>query len=218
MGKPKPSKIRRSQSSALAESTDKVIAIGASTGGTEALREVITSLPANTPGIVIVQHMPPGFTAMFAERLNSQSAMTVQEARDDDRIITGRALVAPGDYHMRVVRSGGIYKIKLDHEEKVSGHRPSVEVLFQSVAQQVGTNAVGVILTGMGRDGDKGLLEMRKKGARTLGQDEATCVVYGMPREAFERGGVELQLPIQDISGGILNALHKQNSDAAATR
>ncbi len=199
----------RPRTTALAESTDKVIAIGASTGGTEALRTVITALPANTPGVVIVQHMPPGFTAMFAERLNSQSEMTVQEARDDDRVLSGRVLIAPGDYHMRVVRSGGIYKVKLSHEEKVSGHRPSVEVLFQSVAEHVGPNAVGAILTGMGRDGDKGMLAMRKRGARTIGQDKETSVVYGMPREAYQLGGVELQVGIQDVAGAILNALRK---------
>jgi two-component system, chemotaxis family, protein-glutamate methylesterase/glutaminase len=214
----KPTETRKPRRAALAESTDKVIAIGASTGGTEAIREVISDLPANTPGIVIVQHMPPGFTAMFAERLNSQSALTVQEARDGDRVITGRALIAPGDYHMRIVRSGGMYTVKLSQEEKVSGHRPSVEVLFQSVAEHVASNAVGVILTGMGKDGDKGMLAMRKRGASTIGQDEATCVVYGMPREAYERGGVENQFPIQGISGGILNALKKKPTDTAQIR
>ncbi len=208
----------RPHAAALSESTDKVIAIGASTGGTEAIRQVVLNLPSNTPGVVIVQHMPPGFTAMFAERLNIDSEMTVQEARDGDRVMTGRVLVAPGDYHMRVARSGGRYVVKLDHEEKVSGHRPSVEVLFQSVAKYVASNAIGVILTGMGRDGNKGMLAMRQRGARTIGQDEATCVVYGMPREAYELGGIEKQLPIHSIAGGVLAALGSKKTNTPEQR
>lgn len=199
--------VRPIGSTALAESTDKVIAIGASTGGTEAIRRIITALPANTPGVVIVQHMPYGFTAMFAERLDSQARMVVKEAEDGDRVLAGRVLIAQGDNHMTVHRSGGIYRVKLGQGEKVKGHRPSVEVLFQSVASSVGANAVGVILTGMGRDGDTGMLAMKERGAFTIAQDQATSVVYGMPREAVERGGVCVQVPLDDVPDQILNAL-----------
>ncbi|MBF0531125.1 MAG: chemotaxis response regulator protein-glutamate methylesterase, partial [Deltaproteobacteria bacterium] len=172
---------------ALAESTDKVITIGASTGGTEAIREVVTRFPATTPGVVIVQHMPPGFTRMFAERMNSLCAMEAKEAEDGDRIRPGLILVAPGGRHMRVLRSGGIYKVSVAAGELVQGHCPSVEVLMLSVAEYVGRNAVGVMLTGMGRDGADGMVAMRKAGARTLAQDEATSVVFGMPKEAYLR-------------------------------
>ena len=187
----------------LAESTDKVIAIGASTGGTEALREVITAFPPDTPGVVIVQHMPAGFTKLFADRLNTQSQMEVKEAETGDRVMTGRVLIAPGDFHMQLFRSGGIYQVKCVKGETVCGHRPSVEVLFESVAKAAGANAIGVMLTGMGHDGADAMVQMRKAGARTLAQNEATSVVFGMPKEAYLRGGAEQLLPLDRIAGTV---------------
>ncbi len=198
------------QTRSLAESTDKVIAIGASTGGTEAIREIITALPPDTPGVVIVQHMPAGFTRMFAERLDAQSAMEVKEAETGDRVRVGRVLIAPGDFHMELVRSGGIYQVQCARGETVCGHRPSVEVLFRSVARAVGANAVGVMLTGMGHDGADGMAAMRKAGARTLAQDEATSVVWGMPREAWVRGGAEKLVPLGRIAQAVRDILEEQ--------
>ena len=192
---------------ALAESTDKVIAIGASTGGTEAIKRVICELPPSTPGIVIVQHMPAGFTKTFADRLNEVSIMQVKEAEDGDRVVTGRILLAPGDFHMKVTRSGGYYRITLDKAEKVSGHRPSVDVLMHSVAQNVGSNAFGIILTGMGADGAQGLKAMKLAGAKTIGQDQNSCVVYGMPKVAYDIGAVDTQLPLEKIKDGILQLI-----------
>ncbi|MFZ5774745.1 MAG: protein-glutamate methylesterase/protein-glutamine glutaminase [Thermodesulfobacteriota bacterium] len=192
---------------ALAESTDKVIAIGASTGGTEAIREVISRFPAATPGVVIVQHMPSGFTRMFAERLNELCAMQVKEAQSGDRVMPGRILIAPGDKHMRVRRSGGIYEVECREGEKVSGHCPSVDVLMHSVAEHVASNAVGVILTGMGRDGAEGMLAMRRRGARTLAQDEASSVVFGMPKEAYANGAAEKLVPLDKIAQATLGLL-----------
>jgi len=197
---------------ALAESTDKVIAIGASTGGTEAIREVITSLAADMPGIVIVQHMPAGFTRMFAERLDAQSAMDVKEAETGDRVMVGRVLIAPGDYHMKIVRSGGVYRVECFGGEKVCGHRPSVEVLFNSVAQSAGANAIGVMLTGMGHDGADGMLAMRRAGARTIAQDEATSVVFGMPKEAYVRGGAEKLVPLNEMASTLKTLLVEQTA------
>lgn len=193
-----------STNKALAESTDKVIAIGASTGGTEAIRKLLENLPPTIPGIVIVQHMPKGFTNTFAERLNSVTMLQVKEAAPGDRIMNGRALIAPGDFHMTVKRSGGYYIVETNDNDKVNGHRPSVDVLFHSVAEQVGPNAFGVILTGMGADGAKGLKAMKDAGAKTLGQNEASSVVYGMPKVAFEMGGVDKQLPIDVIGNGLI--------------
>ncbi len=190
--------------SALSETTDKVIAIGASTGGTEAIREVLTRLPANVPGIIIVQHMPPNFTKSFADRLNELCAIEVREAKNGDFLGVGKALIAPGDYHMVLRRSGARYFVEIGTGEKVSGHRPSVDVLFNSVAKTAGANAIGVILTGMGADGAKGLLSMRKAGARTIGQDENSCVVYGMPKVAYEIGAVEQQFDLDDIAEAIV--------------
>ncbi|HIJ77991.1 MAG: chemotaxis response regulator protein-glutamate methylesterase [Desulfobulbaceae bacterium] len=192
---------------ALAESTDKVIAIGASTGGTEAIRTVISRFPATMPGVVIVQHMPPGFTKMFAERLNGICDMQVKEAESGDRVMPGRILIAPGDIHMRIQRSGGIYKVVCEPGEKVCGHRPSVEVLMQSVAKHVGANAIGVMLTGMGADGADAMLAMRQSGARTMAQDEASSVVFGMPNEAFKRGGAEKLVPLDKIAASIMQLL-----------
>ncbi len=191
----------------LAESTDKVIAIGASTGGTEAIRQVLQQLPASTPGVVIVQHMPAGFTKMFAERLDELCAMSVKEAETGDRVMQGRVLIAPGDYHLTVQRSGGTYRVECKTGDKVCGHRPSVEVLMQSVARHVGANAVGVMLTGMGHDGADGMVAMRKEGARTIAQDEATSVVFGMPKVAYERGGAERLVPLPAIAPTILGLL-----------
>lgn len=195
---------------ALAESTDKVIAIGASTGGTEAIRHIITRFSAVMPGVVIVQHMPAGFTKMFADRLDEQCQMNVKEAEDGDRVMAGRILIAPGDFQMRVVRSGGIYKVRLSQEEKVCGHRPSVEVLFQSVAKYAGGNSLGIILTGMGHDGANGMLALRQSGARTIAQDEASSVVYGMPKVAFEKGGVEFVLSLEDITDKVVRLLSEK--------
>lgn len=191
----------------LSGSTDKVIAIGASTGGTEAIRSMIKAFPASTPGIVIVQHMPPGFIAAFAESLDRQSAMNVKEAENGDRVMPGRVLIAPGGKQMKVRRSGGIYQTKIYEGDKVNGHCPSVGVLMDSVAEYVGDNAIGVILTGMGSDGAEGLLAMRKAGARTFGQDEKSCVVYGMPKVAFEKGAVEKQVPIDKMVYNVLKVL-----------
>lgn len=197
-------------SAALAESTDKVIAIGASTGGTEAIRRVLMAFPGSMPGIVIVQHMPAGFTKMFADRLNEQCEMTVKEAEEGDRVMAGRVLIAPGDFHMTVKRFGGIYKVQLNQEDKVCGHRPSVEVMMNSVAKYVGSNAVGVMLTGMGHDGAKGMLAMRKAGARTMAQDEASSVVFGMPKEAYASGGAEKLVPLDNIASEVIKLFSRK--------
>lgn len=194
-------------SKALAESTDKVIAIGASTGGTEAIRKVITQFPATTPGVVIVQHMPAGFTKMFSDRLNQLCAMEVKEAADGDRVRSGLILIAPGGMQMKVVRSGGFYHVKCGGTDKVSGHCPSVDVMMSSIAEQVGANAVGSMLTGMGGDGSDGMLAMRKAGARCVAQDEASCVVFGMPKVAFEKGGAERLVPLDSMAQTLLNLL-----------
>ncbi|MDD5160091.1 MAG: chemotaxis response regulator protein-glutamate methylesterase [Sulfuricurvum sp.] len=198
---------QQANTTSLAETTHKILAIGASTGGTEALKDVLMGLPRNAPGTVIVQHMPANFTAPFADRLNGLCAMEVREARNGDSITPGVALIAPGDYHMVVRRSGARYYVEIGSGEKVSGHRPSVDVLFNSVAKIAGANAIGVILTGMGGDGARGLLSMRNAGAKTIGQDEASCVVYGMPKVAYELGGVEKQLPLSQVANGILEML-----------
>ena len=192
---------------ALLKSTHKVIAVGASTGGTEALREFLVPLPPDTPGIVIVQHMPANFTKSFAERLDTQCQMRVKEAVDGDRILPGHVLIAPGNFHMGVQRSGATYSVRVFMADPVNRHRPSVDVLFDSCAQTIGANALGVILTGMGNDGAKGMLSMRKAGARTFAQDEATCVVFGMPREAILAGGAEQTLALQDMPEAVLRAL-----------
>lgn len=178
----------------------RVIAIGASTGGTEAVYSIIKQFGPDIPGVVVVQHMPPGFTAMYANRLNNQCTVRVKEAADGDQVLPGQVLIAAGDKHMRVVRSGGGYAVSCKVGDKVSGHCPSVDVLFDSVAQAVGKSAVGVICTGMGEDGARGLLAMRTAGAETIGQDASTCVVYGMPKVAFERGAVSYQVKLEDIA------------------
>lgn len=196
-------------SAALAETTDKVIAIGASTGGTEAIREVVTAFPVTAPGVVIVQHMPGGFTKMFSERMNNLSQMEVKEGADGDRVMPGRVLIAPGGMHMELIRSGGIYQVRCKPGPLVNGHCPSVEILFKSVAKYCGSNAVGVMLTGMGADGADAMKEMRDVGARTMAQDEASSVVFGMPKEAYLRGGAERLLPLTDIAGSVIDVLRK---------
>lgn len=187
------------KSYSLAETTNKIIAIGSSTGGTVALTELIPQFPKNSPGTVIVQHMPAGFTKSFASRLSEISEVDVKEAEDGDIISKGTVYIAPGDLHMVVKREGGHYKIQLGTGKKISGHRPSVDVLFNSISKHVGANAVGVILTGMGADGAKGLLAMKNSGAYTIGQDEKTSVVYGMPKVAFDIGAVKNQQPLENI-------------------
>jgi two-component system chemotaxis response regulator CheB len=190
-------------SHAMALTTDRIVAIGTSTGGTQALEVVLTTLPRVAPGIVIVQHMPESFTAAFAARLNGLSQIEVLEARSGDRVIPGRALIAPGGRHMAIRRSGAQYHVEILEGPPVNRHKPSVDVLFRSVAKSAGRNALGVIMTGMGDDGARGLKEMRDAGAQTLGQDEASCVVYGMPKEAMKAGAVERQLPLREIAGVI---------------
>ena len=180
--------------------TYKIVAIGASTGGTEALRELLCDLPSDAPGIVIVQHMPEQFTRAFADRLNGLARIHISEARDGDRVLPGHALIAPGNYHMEMARNGADYRVRVFMDEPVNRHRPSVDVLFNSCARAAGQNAVGVILTGMGDDGARGLLAMRSAGARTVAQDEATCVVFGMPKEAIAMGGAELIEPLPRIA------------------
>jgi len=189
------------------KSTERIIAIGASTGGVEALREVICALPPDAPAVLITQHMPEQFTKSFATRLDSICKVKVQEAVDGQRVLPGHVYLAPGNFHLSLARTGANYLCRVHDGPPVSGHRPSVDVLFESVARVAGQNAVGVILTGMGRDGAAGLLSMRKAGARTIGQDEASCVVYGMPRVAYEAGGVERQLPLSAICSGLVEAV-----------
>jgi len=176
-----------------------MIAIGASTGGTEAISQVISRFDVDIPGVVIVQHMPPGFTAMYAERLNNTCRVAVKEAKTGDVIRPGQVLIAPGDAHMKVIKLGDMYKVDCTPGEKVNGHCPSVDVLFDSVAKTAGAGSIGIILTGMGSDGAKGLLNMKKNGAKTIGQDESSCIVYGMPKVAYEIGAVDYQRTLTDI-------------------
>lgn len=198
--------------SAMTQTTEHVVAIGTSTGGTQALEAVLTMLPRMSPGIVIVQHMPEKFTAEFAARLNNLCRISVKEAQNGDRVLPGQALIAPGGKHMLLRRQGAQYFVDVIDGPLVNRHRPSVDVLFRSVAKCAGANALGVIMTGMGDDGAAGLLEMRKAGARTVAQDEESCVVYGMPKEAVQRGAVDKSVPLQSIAREIMAQL----SDAAA--
>ena len=181
-----------------------LIALGASAGGTDALRLVLSSLPVDCPGLVIVQHMPEHFTRAFAERLDTLCAISVREASEGDRVAAGSALIAPGNQHMRIAREGNAYKVVLGSDPPVQRHRPSVDVLFSSCAQVAGARAIGIIMTGMGHDGARGLLSMRQAGARTLAQDEATSVVFGMPKEAIARGTVDEVLPLPRICHAVL--------------
>ncbi len=187
-----------------------IIAIGASTGGTEAICSVMKDYGADLPGIVVVQHMPPGFTEMYARRLDNQCRVRVKEAQTGDRVLPGTVLIAPGgDKHMRVVKVNGNYQVEVVAGPKVNGHCPSVDVLFESVAKAAGKDALGIILTGMGGDGAKGLLAMRQAGAKTIGQDESTCVVYGMPKVAYDLGAVEYQDKLSDIAKRTYSVLNK---------
>jgi two-component system, chemotaxis family, protein-glutamate methylesterase/glutaminase len=192
--------VPRPVSRALATTTNKIIAIGASTGGTEALKAILTSMPPNAPGILVVQHMPANFTTSFAERLDSLCEMSVKEAEDGDGVINGRVLIAPGNFHMLLKRSGARYFVQVKDGPMVHHQRPSVDVMFKSVADYAGENALGVILTGMGADGAAGLLKMRQAGARTIAQDERSCVVFGMPKEAIKMGAAEVVIPLHGIA------------------
>lgn len=188
-------------------STEKLIIIGASTGGTEAIREVLLPLPPDAPAVLIAQHMPAGFTRSFAQRLNALCRITVKEAEDGERVLPGHAYIAPGDAHLHLSRSGANYVAVLDHGMPVNRHRPSVDVLFGSAAAHAGKNALGVILTGMGRDGAAGLLAMREAGAHTIAQDEASCIVFGMPREAIALGAADEIVPLKEINARLLTCL-----------
>jgi two-component system, chemotaxis family, protein-glutamate methylesterase/glutaminase len=194
----------RVSAKALSETTNKILAIGASTGGTEAIKTVLLGMPPNAPGIIVVQHMPAKFTTSFAERLDTLCAIRVREAQDGDSVVNGQALIAPGNFHMLLRRSGARYYVQVKDGPMVHHQRPSVDVLFKSVADYAGGNAVGVILTGMGADGADGLLQMRQAGARTVAQDERTCVVFGMPKEAIKREAAEKIVGLPDISATVL--------------
>jgi len=199
---------------AMTRTTNKVVAIGASTGGTQALQQLLSALPGNAPGTIVVQHMPEHFTRAFADRLNQVCEVEVKEAEDGDKVIPGRVLIAPGNYHMLLRRSGAMYYIQVKSGPLVGRHRPSVNVLFKSVARYAGKNAIGVILTGMGGDGAEGLLEMKKNGASTIAQDEASCVVFGMPKVAIELGAVDKIVELNKIPGQIV----KMAEDATGLR
>ncbi|QGU32526.1 protein-glutamate methylesterase/protein-glutamine glutaminase [Thermochromatium tepidum] len=205
-----PATMSQSQPARAAPSfrtTDRILAIGASTGGTEAIKEVLMRLPPDTPGVVIAQHIPPGFSAAFAERMNRQTGLVVKEAADGDHVLLGHAYIAPGDYHLQLARDGARYICRLDRGEPVNRHRPSVDVLFRSVAKAAGTNAAAALLTGMGADGAQGLKELRDLGVHTIAQDEATSVVWGMPGEAVKRGGAVEVLPLPEIAAALLRGL-----------
>ena len=192
-------------------STEKLIVIGASTGGTEAIKEVLTKLPADSPAVLVTQHMPEHFTKSFADRLNGLCKISVKEAEHNERILPGHAYIAPGHSHLVLARSGANYTVKLDQGPPVNRHRPSVDVLFRSAANVAGVNAMGVILTGMGKDGVQGLLEMKQAGSHTIAQDEASCVVFGMPKEAIAAGAASAVLPLQNIAHHLLEYLATHN-------
>lgn len=195
-------------SNAMLQTTEKIVAIGASTGGTEALREFLQALPPTAPGIIIVQHMPEKFTAAFAQRLNSICQITVKEAEDNDSVLRGQALIAPGNKHMMLKRSGARYCVEVRDGPLVCRHRPSVDVLFRSAARYGGKNVVGIIMTGMGDDGARGMREMKDAGAYNIAQDEASCVVFGMPQEAIKAGAVDLVMPLNRIAAEITRLCH----------
>ena len=192
------------QSRAMIQTTGKVVVVGASTGGTEALRVLLEKLPPDAPGMAIVQHMPEHFTAAFARRLDGICRVSVKEAENNDTLIRGRVLIAPGNRHMLLKRSGAQYYVEIKDGPLVCRHRPSVDVLFRSAARYAGRNCVGVIMTGMGDDGARGMLEMKDAGALTIAQDEKSCIVFGMPREAIKRGAVETVLPLDSIAAAII--------------
>jgi two-component system chemotaxis response regulator CheB len=191
----------------LLHAAEKLVFMGSSTGGTEAIKEVLTRMPANSPPILITQHMPESFTKSFAQRLNGLSAMTVKEAEHNEQVLAGHAYIAPGHSHLRVKRNGAAYYAELSQAEPVNRHRPSVDVLFQSAAQVVGANALGVLLTGMGKDGAQGMLAMRQAGAYNIAQDEASCIVFGMPKAAIELGAVHEVTPLRDVAAVLLGRL-----------
>lgn len=199
-------------------SSDTIIAIGASTGGTEAIYDVVKQFDIDIPGIVMVQHMPPGFTEMYAKRLNNDCRIEVKEGKTGDRVIPGRAILAPGDKQMRIIKMNDGYQVEVRDGPKVGGHRPAVNVLFDSVAQYAKEHAIGVILTGMGADGAQGLLNMRSAGAATIGQDEESCVVYGMPKVAYEIGAVKYQLPLSEIPKKIYGLLSQKQAGRKGER
>jgi len=198
--------IPKARPDSVLTTTEKVVAVGASTGGTEALKTFLESMPGNCPGIVIVQHMPEGFTSAFSRRLDSLCQITVKEAANNDTVLPGHALIAPGNHHLLLKRSGARYFVEIKDGPLVSRHRPSVDVLFRSAARYAGRNAIGVIMTGMGDDGAKGLLEMKEAGAYTIAQDEESCVVFGMPHEAIKLGGVDRVLSLEAIAPEIMRA------------
>jgi two-component system chemotaxis response regulator CheB len=189
--------------------TDVVVTVGASTGGTEALRQFLTALPAVAPGVVVVQHMPERFTRAFAERLDSLCTVRVKEAEDGDRVLAGHVLIAPGNRHLRLVRDGALVRVAISDEAPINRHRPSVDVLFLSAADALGPNAIGIIMTGMGSDGARGLLAMRRAGARTIAQDPESCVVFGMPREAITLGAAEEVVPLERMAQTVLALNHE---------
>ncbi len=200
--------IPRGNTHSMIKTTELVVAVGASTGGTEALTEFLTALPPDSPGIVIVQHMPEKFTTSFADRLNDLSRITVKEAANGDSVIRGRALIAPGNFHTLLKRSGARYYVEVKQGQLVNRHRPSVDVLFRSTAKYAGANAIGIIMTGMGDDGARGLLEMKEEGAQTIAQDEKSCVVFGMPKEAIKLGAADKVLPLDQIASYMLKIAH----------
>jgi len=200
--------IEKASKTRVIQTTEKIVIVGASTGGTEALRIFLEALPQDSPGIVIVQHMPEHFTKAFAERLNGLCRIEVKEAADGDSVLRGRALIAPGNRHLLLKRSGARYYVEVKDGPLVSRHRPSVDVLFRSAARYAGSNVVGIIMTGMGDDGARGMLEMKEAGAFTIAQDEATSVVFGMPQEAMKLGGVDKVYPLERIADAVLRACH----------
>jgi two-component system chemotaxis response regulator CheB len=202
-----PANVLQLKSTALIKTTDVVIAIGASTGGPVAIQKLLEVLPPDTPPVIVTVHMPEKFTNSFAQRLDSFCRIRVKEAQDGDSVMPGHALIAAGNYHLTLFRSGARYQVKLNQDPPVKHHRPSVDVMFQSVARFAGSNSVGVILTGMGGDGAEGLLEMKKSGAYTIAQDESSCIVFGMPKEAIKLGGVDKILPLQEIPSELLRHL-----------
>ena len=212
--RPAPARLPVTREPLVRRTSQKIVAIGASTGGTEALREILEALPPDAPGIVIVQHMPEVFTAAFANRLNATCRIEVKEAADGDRIIEGRALIAPGNRHLTVCRNGAEYRVSLHNGPPVSRHRPSVDVMFNSVAVAAGSNAIGVILTGMGADGAEGLLAMRNAGAATVAQDEASCIVFGMPREAIHRGAAQYVQSLHAMPTFVVEAAARMRREA----
>jgi two-component system, chemotaxis family, protein-glutamate methylesterase/glutaminase len=201
--------LAKATSHAMAKTTEKVVVVGASTGGTEALSDFLQGMPLDAPGIVIVQHMPEHFTRAFAARLDGICKISVKEAENNDTVLRGRALIAPGNHHMLLKRSGARYFVEIKDGPLVSRHRPSVDVLFRSAARYAGKNSIGVIMTGMGDDGAKGMLEMKEAGAYTIAQDEESCVVFGMPKKAIELNCVDRVLPLKTIPQAVINEYTK---------